>query len=144
MMVGPDWAWDHFYELRLHDTAQPDVRKLARLLTKASADTKPIEATVGCVYGPFLDTHIYLPPRSVELSDWPTDLLRAIYRVSRTSTNKTELPSDEVVRRAVCRLFRDKHASPFEFFVVALPYGASGEGIYHGTPFLSLRDCLSL
>jgi len=144
MMVGPAWAWEHFYELRLHETVQPDVRKLAHLLSKADRDTDPVQTAVGCVYGPFIDNQLYVPDPDIPIEEWPIRLLRAIYRVSRTSTNKTTLPNDDVVRKAVARLYKDKHASPFEFFAIALPYGASGEGIYHGTPFLSLRDYLSL
>lgn len=120
--------WDNFFELRLHEDAQPEIHELARVMKAAMDASTPMLLQPGEWHLPYV--------RPEEHGKYPIDLLRKVSaarccRVSYLKHDGTNSTIEEDL--ALCERLagaRPIHASPFE-------HQATPDDLKHGLVYRS-------
>lgn len=105
--------WDNFYDLRIHDAAEPNMRALAECMKHAMDISKPVESDV---HIPFFDDTEYLKVRDVMQA-----AMVGAARCARVSYLNHD-GSDPIILKDLDlaeQLRVSKHASPFEHVAFA-------------------------
>lgn len=102
--------WDNFFELRISELAQPEIRLLAEKIKAAMDAFEPIEATLGYVHAPYVTQ---AERGSLEAETLMMLSSARCARVSYLNHDGLEPDYDKDMNLAN-RLLRDKHASVFE------------------------------
>lgn len=102
--------WDNFFELRISELAQPEIRLLAEKIKAAMDAFEPVEADLGYVHAPYVTQD--------ERGSLEAETLMALSsarcaRVSYLNHDGMDPDFDKDMNLAN-RLLRDKHASVFE------------------------------
>jgi len=103
-MVVTATDWDNFFELRLDEHSQIEIRELAKAMKEAMDNSKPTHLTNGQWHTPFVDQYVA-----------GAELLSAA-RCARTSylTHEGQEPNVAADLTLAHVLKREKHMSPFE------------------------------
>ena len=111
--------WDNFFNLRLHEDAQPEIYELARVMKEAMDNAEPeVLASEGDWHLPYVDLESF----DGRQHDAPLCSVARLARVSYLNHDSTE-PNVDVDVALHNRLLKDGHMSPFEH--VAVPVGAA-------------------
>ena len=110
--------WDNFFNLRLHEDAQPEIYELARVMKEAMDNAEPeVLASEGDWHLPYVDMESFWGRQH----DAPLCSVARLARVSYLNHDSTE-PNVDVDVALHNRLLKAGHMSPFEH--VARPVDA--------------------
>lgn len=129
VITGTDWQ--NFYNLRISEAAQPEMKKLAVKIRAAIEESTPYALKENQVHLPYIDSPVGLNATKT--------ILKSVALCAQVSYRKED-SSEETVKRIINRLLSGDriHASPFEH--ICIPDPESTQGNLKG--FTQLRHCV--
>jgi thymidylate synthase ThyX len=116
-VVVSSTEWQNFFDLRLHDAAQPEIAELARKIKEAIDGSEPQLLLAGTWHLPYItkDEEFFSLEQKIAIS--VARCARVSYRTFDTDAVSTLNKDIQLYQR----LFSEKHLSPFEHIAVSMP-----------------------
>lgn len=120
--------WSNFFELRISEYAQPEIRELARCMKEAMDKSVPDELGYGEWHLPYIENEV------LDFTDNDVAMISAARcaRISYRPFDGSEINTEKDLNRAK-NLLADRHASPFEHQLCPIDYrlGFNQLGVTH-------------
>lgn len=120
--------WGNFFELRLHEDAQPEIRELAEVMAWAISSSVPVKLSLGDWHTPYYKEGFWKRDENVDFPDGYKDALKisasCCAQVSYRVCDDSLIKAREIFERLVEST--PIHASPFEHQAIPLENKVSG------------------
>lgn len=140
-----DTHWRHFFNLRNHKAAQPDIATVAKLAQEQWVESSPTLLKTGYWHLPYIDLYWRNTQNQMLNQDLTNMIHQSVARCARVSyarQNELHTQREDSDLFEMLRTSDPPHASPFEHVAKALPDAWKRSGNFHG--FAQYRKVLGL
>lgn len=134
-VVASGTEWQHFFDLRANEAADPDIAQIAYRMKHLYEVTEPTSIATS-------SNQVFTPFYPGEVSATAQKLKTSTARIARVSFDNLQLDDEEANIKLFNKLAKMRHSTPFEHSVVALSnkFGEfsaiNGEGVFALPPEL--------